>query len=99
MEVSEMLVSWECCWKDADHESEHWAATDRGWLYVDGVAVGNYLDYSPLWPDDYVAVGGGVHAVLQKPSRKSACFPTPHMAMAWMEATAVPNGQMPLPLS
>lgn len=70
-------LGWDDYSAMAPYSSEHWASSDRGWLFVEGFesSLGNYLDYGPdhyRSPHDYCQDGkctcalsfpGSVHAV------------------------------------
>lgn len=63
-----------------------WASTDRGWLFVDGHAVGNYLDYTPFrTPEQIAANGGAIHAVLTNKPGSGAWLPTVEDAQKYIE--------------
>ena len=74
--------------KDADHDSDRWATTDRGWLTVDEVMRGNYCEYPAIVNCTDTP---HIHAVVFKTTTrgdhygyKSACFATVDGAKAWM---------------
>ena len=72
--------------------SSRWAASDRGWLIVDGAAVGNYLDYGPDHLKSDSDAPGMIHCVScpQGPDgqRTSRYVETVAEACDWIERTA-----------
>ena len=55
------------CWKTIPDEHGHTASSDRGWIYLDDVCYGHYLDYGPNHYDcetHSYSNGPFVHAVV-----------------------------------
>lgn len=94
--------------RSVDHASDRWAASDRGWLTVDGLMRGNYLEYLPVrgYRDS-----AQIHAVVFDAVLPAGCddpqfaqhchyryqwFETIAEAQAWMVAEV--TGQLFLPL-
>lgn len=104
------IEGWSDYTKFADHGSDEWATSDRGWLVLDDKAVANYLDYGSKHyrsPHEYCSPGrpcrdcqpGNVHACYYGPNgpRCSSYFMTVADAKAWLESKALgPHGQLSL---
>ena len=87
---------WKCYEASQPQESEHWATSDRGWLFdTEGSPLGNYLDYGPdhyRSPHEYCHPGeckcwqsqpGNVHAIAH--DRGSRYCKSVEHAKRWIE--------------
>ena len=81
-----MNYSFDSYTKSVDHSSNQWAASDRGWFYVEGKVHGNYLEYPAIkgYRDRCIHAVVFENDGVSHSQYRTGYFSTVDQAKAWM---------------